>query len=889
MNDKIGMDIITCHMNADFDCLSSMVAARKIFPEAKIVFPGSQEKPVREFLKTYPVETEKIKDIDLAKINRLIIVDTRDIDRIGPFKEIVRKKNVQVYIYDHHPLSSGTITGTFETIEDIGATTTILIELIRKKNIFVSPMEATLLCLGVYEETGAFRFLTTTERDLLAVAFLLKRGANLNIVSNFIKLDLSRDDLSLLNEFITSLSEVIIHSVRIKIGIATRDKYVSDVAQIAHRIMDMEDIDALILILNTEGKMILIGRSRVSELNMADLMSYYGGGGHWAAASATLKEIPPDILKENIINHLSKVVRPTKIAKDIMTSPVSTIQWNATIKEAETIMTKYGINVLPVIKKNNYLGLLSREIVEKALFHGFHKSKIIDFTTTDAQVTTPEISIREIEKIMIERNQRFMPVLEREAVVGAITRTDLLRTLYEDFLRKSHLDQEEAEVKAPSRKKISSLIQERFPSFIVNLLQTTGEMADEIDMNAYLVGGSVRDLLRGEQNLDIDIVIEGDGIRFAGELSRRLHGKLRIHDAFQTAKITEIRFPISDSRLPISHFIMDIATARTEYYEKPATLPKVETSSIKKDLYRRDFTINTLAVKLNKKDFGTLIDFFGAQRDIKEKTIRVLHNLSFIEDPTRAFRAVRFSERFGFKISKHTQNLIKSALRFNLFDKLSGARLYDELLLTFHETEPVRALKRLSDYGLLKVIHPELKFSEQFGSLFQKIHDTISWYNLLFLEKRIDTGTLCLMTFVSFLQKDQQELTLKRLSTPSKTRETILKRLESAKDVADSLNPDDPVNIYHTLKGLNVEALLFVMAKSENRKIQKAISRYLIELKDIKPELTGNDLKGMGIAPGPVYSEIFEKIIDNRLSGKIENKEDEISFIKKHYPVFLFT
>ena len=174
--------------------------------------------------------------------------------------------------------------------------------------------------------------------------------------------------------------------------------------------------------------------------------------------------------------------------------------------------------------------------------------------------------------------------------------------------------------------------------------------------------------------MTLTLLLRGDGISFAKTFGRKLNAKVRIHERFGTAKIilspesgvqssgTELK--TQDSKLKI-----DVATARTEYYESPASLPKVETSSIKKDLYRRDFTINTLAVKLNLKDFGLLIDFFGGQRDLREKIIRVIHNLSFIEDPTRAFRAIRFSERFGFKLSKHTETLIKSTLKLDLFSR----------------------------------------------------------------------------------------------------------------------------------------------------------------------------------------------------------------------------
>ncbi|MCK7491378.1 MAG: hypothetical protein MZW92_06460 [Comamonadaceae bacterium] len=217
---------------------------------------------------------------------------------------------------------------------------------------------------------------------------------------------------------------------------------------------------------------------------------------------------------------------------------------------------------------------------------------------------------------------------------------------------------------------------------------------------------------------------------FARNLAGKIGARVTVHHRFGTAKI------IRDS------FKLDVATARTEYYESPAALPTVEASSIKKDLYRRDFTINTLAVKLNRRDFGQLIDFFGGQRDLKERVIKVLHNLSFVEDLTRAYRAIRFSERFGYKLSKHTENLIKLAVRMNIFEKLSGTRIYDELNLIFHETDPVRAIRRLSDYELLKIIHPRITWTAGLETLLQSVQTTISWFELLYLKESFDRGVL---------------------------------------------------------------------------------------------------------------------------------------------------
>lgn len=845
-----------------------MVAAKKLYPEAKIAFPGSQEKKLRDFINAFqPIEIKRIKDIEFSRVKRLIIVDTKMPNRIGPFAELLSKRGMKIHIYDHHPFRKGEIRGEVEKIENIGATATIFTEILKSRRLHLSPLEATILALGIYEETGSLLFPSTTERDILAAAYLLKRGANLNIVSDFLKMELSLEELKLLNELVQVSKEMVIEGIRIWVTKASREQYSGDAAHLAHRMMEMEDIDSIFVLLNIEGKILMVARSKVPELDVSKVMKEFGGGGHPTAASATVKEASLEIIEEQLLDMLNGSVNPSKVASDIMTKPVICIQWNSRIKEAELMMTRYAINVLPILKKERFIGIISREIVEKALFHGFGKSKAIDFSTTDAISVDLHAPIREIETMMIEQNQRFMPVVESGKIVGAITRTDLLRTLYEEFLRRRKIEQTVTKEKPALGRSLSSWLKDRFPSNVFKLLKLSGEVAEEFGFHAYLVGGSVRDLLRSEANLDIDIVIEGDGILFARIIGERLHAKVRTHQRFRTAQIIT------------NELKLDVATARTEYYDSPAALPKVEMSSIKKDLYRRDFTINTLAIKLNPKDFGLLIDFFGGQRDLREKTIRVLHNLSFVEDPTRAFRAVRFSERFGFKISKHTTNLIKSAIAMHLFDKLSGTRLYDELLLAFQETEPVKTLKRLSDFGLLKIINPKLIFNEELETVLNAMHDTLSWFNLLFLEEKTDRGILYLMALLSRLKVEEIHATIKRLSPPPKAQEIILKGISQSRDILKQFPLSDPVDLYRVLSTLKLEAVLFAMALSTERQTKKAISKYLTELRKIKTILKGTDLKKMGIQPGPVYSEILEKLLNEKLRGTVKSLEDEERFV----------
>lgn len=868
------MQVITTHLNADFDAIASCMAAKKLYPDAHIVLPGSMSRRVKLFFDSFkPFEIKKIKEIATDKVKTLIVVDTRNLQRIGELAQLLQKA-VKVHLYDHHPKGDDDIKADFEITEQIGALSSLFTEIFRKKNISISPIEATLLCLGIYEETGCLLFPSTTERDVLAVAYLLKRGANLNIVSQFLKEELSRKEISLLNELLNSLQEHLINGIRVHIahGIIEEPE---DVSHIAHKIMDVVDTDALFIIIEMADKILIIGRSNTPQVDVGSVLNTFGGGGHWAAASATLKEMPVTLLIEELLKNLKQQIKPQKIARDLMTTPVISVQWDKSIKEVEEMMTKYGINAIPVLKDDKYTGIITRGVVEKAIFHGLKSSKVGDFATTDAYTAEEDTPVMEIEKNMIELNQRFVPILKDEKVIGVITRTDILRNLHEELIRKFKIAQPKEQTEE-LRRNVTNLIKEYLPEEIYEILNIAGNLAQEKGYGAYLVGGSVRDLLMRLPSPDIDIVVEGDGILFAHDLSKRIGGKLTSHARFATAKIMkEIK---KDGNIKTIH--IDIATARTEYYESPAALPKVETSSIKKDLYRRDFTINALAVKLNTKDFGLLIDFFGGQRDIKDKKIRVLHNLSFVEDPTRAIRAIRFAEKLGFKISKHTENLIKLAVKMGIFEKLKGPRLYEELILLLQDTMPQNSIKRLKDYGLLKIIHPSLEEKPIYQNL-ARAYEILSGIDLLFLREKYRKEFIYLMVILKDLNMNERLELLDKIYVPANIKGKMLDNIQAAESALQRLTSEDSVEIYNILKPLNIETIILMMIYA-NESQRKSISLFLTKLKDIVPSITGENLKKLGIKPGPVYRKIFETILREKLRGRLLSKEEEIEFVKEY-------
>lgn len=865
------MEIITTHTNADFDALAAMIAVRKLYPEAKLIFPGTQEMNVRNFVSENHIEFISMKDIHTDKVTRLIIVDNKNAGRLRHVSDLLNNPDISIHIYDHHPVSPGDLRGEVEVIEIVGAATTLLVELLKDKKIVITPFEATLFAIAIYEETGSFTFQSTTQRDILAAAYLLSCGLNLRTLSRYLVHEMDAEQIALLDELIHNAKILYIDSVKIVIARGATDKYVSELSTITHRVRDMENLDILFVIVRMEDKIQLVARGRLSEIDLGAIARYFGGGGHATAASANIKDLTSIQVEEKIIELLREMIKPFKTARDIMTAPVKTINNDMSITEAGDLMTRYSVNVLPVIEGDILIGLIYREIIHKAIFHKFGDAPVTDFMSTEFEKVTGDTPFREIESGMIDHNQRFMPVVEDDRVIGAITRTDILRALHEDISR-PWLSSPEGIQKKVHERNLRVLLKERLPVDIEKLLMSIGETADSMGVYAYAVGGFVRDLLFGYKNYDIDIVIEGNGIAFAEIFASTAGARVKSHQKFGTAVII---FP--------DGFKMDVATARTEYYEYPTALPKVEVSSIKKDLYRRDFTINTLAIKLNRSDFGYLIDFFGGQRDLKEKTIRVLHNLSFIEDPTRIYRAIRFEQRFGLKIARHTQNLIRSTAKIDLFHRLSGKRLFAEILLLLSEDDPAKPLARLSEFDLLRFIHPSLQWDDRSVTIFESINDALAWYRLLFLNKKYDAWKVCFFGFIDQLSYAATEDTCKRLEIRERLLEEILSVKKDTPDLTHKLlNIKDPKTsmIYELLRKHSQEHLLYLMAKIERDDVKKHISMYLDHLQDVKLSITGKDIVRLGVKPGPVYTKALNQTLNAKLDGIVKTRDEELEYVK---------
>ncbi len=873
---SIHEEVITTHVNADFDALASMIAVNKLYPDATPVFPGSQEKNIRNFFlhsTSYIFNIAKIRQIDLSRIKRLIFVDTRQKSRIGKFSELVGKKGIEIHIYDHHPDSQDDIHGDIEIISKTGSTTALLTKLIREKKIPITPEEATIMCLGIHEDTGSFNFTSTTADDYEAAAWLTQQGADHNVISSMLSRELTAEQVWLLSDLTKSATTRVINGVEVVITKVSRDEYVGDFAVLVQKLVEMENLNVVFALGQMADRIYLVARSRIEEVNVAEIASALGGGGHPYAASANIKNRTLTQVERSLQALLRSQINPKKTAKDMMSSPAIHISIKDTMKKAAKLMTRYNINVLLVLNDQSLLkGYITRQVVEKAVFLGLGDVKATEYMNIEFSTVSPDASLKKVQELIIRNRLRIIPVVKDQTVLGVISRTDLLNILYGEPLIPEFLYDSKDTAHLIRHKNMAALLKERLPRKIIKRLKDFGRVADMLGFNAYLVGGLVRDIILRRDNLDVDIVVEGDGIKFAHEFAEHYDARVRSHRKFGTAVLV---FP--------DGFKVDVATARMEYYESPGAPPTIETSSIKLDLYRRDFTINTLAIRLNKRHYGTLIDYFGGQRDIKEKVLSVLHNLSFVEDPTRVIRAIRFEQRFGFRIGKLTLALIRNAVKLDSFKDPENRRLYLELGLMLKEEDPIRAIKRMDEFGLLQAILPEIQLNKGLESLLEEIRKVIVWHSMLYLEEPIDKWKIYWHGFNSTLDMKALKILADKMGMLNAEGRRMISQRQGMKLFIENLYKfsGDDYQLYKLAAPYDTESLLYIMAKTNSEKIKRLISNYFTKLKGTEIKLKGKDLSKMGFQSGPIYKEIFERVLEARLNNSIKTKEDEISFVKR--------
>lgn len=864
------MEIITSHNALDFDGLASMVAAGKLYPAGVKVFSGSLSKNVKQFMALYKdlLLIRTPRELDLSRVKRMIIVDTANVNRLGHLKEIAAREDMEFIIYDHHPVSADDLTGIRKEVHQVGAATTILVEEIIKKNISISAFDATILALGIYEDTGSLLFTTTTSRDLMAVAFLLNKGANLSVVSNFIEQPFSEEQRLLLQDLLQNSEHIKINNLDVVIAVYENNAFIPGLGSVTYQLFEVENSDIIFVLALMEGKVNVVARSRTSNVKVNEVLRVLGGRGHEKAASAIVKNKSILEVREIIKQQLSNT-HPGLRACDIMSTPVKTIPTFFTMEEAGRVMLRYGHTGMPVVDGDTMVGVISRRDVDKANLHNLGHAPVKGFMTTNVCTTTPDTPVTELQRLMVENDIGRLPVIDNGRLVGIVSRTDILRTLHGDDFPDDH---EILYTLGGEDINCLSLMEERLPAKLLAVLRLAGQIADDLNSNVYCVGGFVRDLFLQVPNFDVDLVVEGKGEEVAALLAEKLGGKKRSHERFQTAVVT----------LPDGSKI-DIATARTEYYEFPAALPRVEKSSIREDMYRRDFTINTLAIALNPERFGDLIDCFGGLRDLQKGIIRILYNLSFVEDPTRILRAVRFEQRYNFTIEPDTLRFAIDAIERQMLGKLSYKRILHELILILSEKDPGRSLDRMREIGVWKYILPEVKLEHLNRVTLKRIPIVTAWLQERYYPANVKSWLVYILVLLERLSEEEIEGIVQRYHFENYAIR-VIKESRQVPGIAQYLTENKELKaskIDELLGDWTRENIVYLLLLVREEKAWNNLVHYLDLKERVKVEIDGNDLKKLGLKAGPVFRVILEELYRLRLDEIINSRDEELLQVKK--------
>ncbi len=864
------MDIIISHVNLDFDSLAAMVAARKLYPEAQLVLPGSMGKNVREFVQLHRdlLDYCEPNEIVKSKVKRAIIVDTRLAGRLGELKNVVKKKAVEVFTFDHHPTSPSDLKSDQDFSEKTGATITILVKILRARQIGISPFEASLFALGIHEDTGSLTYASTTYDDAEALAYLVMKRANTDVIHRYLELTLDSEQQELLGKLLKSAHTVDVNGVLVMFTRAKVKTYVDSASALTHKVGDLENIDVVVTLLELKDRVNIIGRSCISEVDMADVLAAFGGGGHPQAASAVVKIRDLKKIEDKIIAEIAEKREDVQKVSDIMTKLVHTVDLASSVKEARDQMRRFGVTGMLITKDSKLVGIITRKEVEAAAAHGLMHAPVKGFINKKVITIQPDSPVAEVQDILSRTSIDQVPVIDDDGIIGIVSRREILRKMHgPSYKLPTRAPFEPSKQFGPVQ--VKARLDALLPHKSRTLLTTLGEIGDKLDLNVYMVGGFVRDLIMNHKNLDIDIVVEGSGEEFAKEAAKTLIGRLTYHEKFATAVII----------LP-DGFRVDVATARTEFYEHPAALPQVELGSIRQDLFRRDFTINAMAISIRTKSFGELLDYFGGEDDIADRKIEVLHELSFIDDPTRIFRAVRFEQRYGFQMSNDTEKLIVSAVKMELIGRLTGVRIRDEIVALLNEPAPWQPLKRLEELGVLISLNDKLKVDKPIETRLREVSKALAHFRTL-IRHPFRRWLVFLMGFVERIPSQELDVFFRTLKLRKEDCEIALSGLEKTPGILKALVKHDLTNsaIYVILRELPEETVFYVYARAP-KLASNYIERYF-NIRGTRIDVTGNDLIEMGQKPSLEFSKVLDRLLMAKIDGHVYSREEQLDLARQ--------
>ena len=501
--------LVTCHANADFDSFAAMLAAHFLYPGSLLLFPGTQERGLQKVVASLDAKRYHLTesaDIPWDEITHLVLVDTRQRERVRHVSTLLDREGVTVEVWDHHPASSEDVPAQTSHVETVGSVTALLVRELRQRGIVLEAADATLLGLGIYGDTGSFTYSSTTPLDFESSAWLLTQGMDVNAINEMAAHELTSLHVRALNSLLESARVYHINNEPVVIAEASMEHYLGDFAYLAHRLMEMEKFTVLFAVGRMEDRVQVVARSRSDAINVGRICAELGGGGHAYAASASIRNLTLNEVHDAIVRNLHMQAGPEKTASDYMSSPAVGIESDRSMREADTLMMHFGLKAVPVFKPGTRrcIGILDAQTASRATSHKLGDRPVDDYMRRNIKSLAPDAPLRDISSIIVGGRQRLVPIVDKELVVGVVTRTALINVMTSE--PGQVLDYQENNSR---ERNVAKLLRDRLPARVRHLLELAGRLGQRLNMPVYVVGGFVRDLLLDRPNHDVDFVVEG--------------------------------------------------------------------------------------------------------------------------------------------------------------------------------------------------------------------------------------------------------------------------------------------------------------------------------------------------------------------------------------------
>ncbi|MFZ2956157.1 MAG: CBS domain-containing protein [Candidatus Ozemobacteraceae bacterium] len=706
-------------------------------------------------------------------------------------------------------------------------------------------------------------------------------------IGNAIILGLREGQRGLLNDLLAEGRDVEINDWPVLLSVARTIGHVQDLDPIIDALWSRQDPAILVAAVCCGGRTRVWARTRTREVDPRRVFVERRPREKDGWTTFSIEETDPERVREILTAELARGLPPDSPAAACMTASPKTVPSNTSVAEAQDLMLKFHLMGLVVVdpdpgndgSEEKLLGIITRRDLDRAVSMGIWDSPIAPFVPTGGPIVSPDTPARVIRRLMIAHNVSRVPVVADEdsngkgRLVGIITSRDLLRGLDDPLPLPRRFLPLVPSLELPLAGRMEDLFRKHVPVRYLPVLKRIGERAVERSLDAFLVGGFVRDLLLERPTFDLDVVLTGDALQFAASLQEEVKAELSVFERFRTARLT-----VGDLKI-------DFSTARIEHYAEAGALPEVERSGIANDLARRDFTINAMAMELRPDRFLRLLDPFGGGRDLAAKRIRILHAFSFLEDPTRMFRAMRFASRFHFELAEDTRRAMELAIDRGVVGTLSKKRMLAEIARCFAEENPARVVERLFHFNLFRWFHRELTRFSALPERFHLLNGIVRRFSII--GESIDREAVHWTGLLAPLTIDEAERLLVEAGMDSRRRKLVIPSLAALSEVPSKLAhiaENDNWGLYQLLAPLPLEALTALTAFSVDKAGARRIFDFIGRLRPIKPGIGGRELIQAGIPEGPAIGKLLECILEEKVSGRLSHdKKEEIAYARRQF------